>query len=291
MGVIKLILDDEGEFTFAFRIAGVSLVVHFLPETLMPLSETLQRYQIDLENVSDHPTVVQFVQDAPDLSAYKKWLGSKNPRMLGTRLEDGWLFSCQVGQFLASPDFTRIELWAPFERSIADTYNGNPLLMLIVWGRFSLMGGCYMHGAIVTMQEEYILLLGDSGAGKTTLSNLAVEQGFTCLTDEAPWLVMERGEIIVHSSPWPGVKGPLQALSGVLSAIFFLRHAPSNKLIALDPGDAGRRLLGNSRMFNWLPETIPGAVDLLDKTLKAVPVYELGFVPEASAVEAIRRVL
>lgn len=288
-------MADDTLLELRLRVAGVSLILRFLPRSVMPISQRLLAFQAGPDEKMDHPIIVQFIPEAPDQNIYQEQLRLQPDRQMHMAQQgENMLFTCRVGQFLANHDFTRIELWSPYDSSICvdeGEYDGYPFLQLIIWGRLSLTGTCYLHGAIVVIDGHYVLLLGDSGVGKSTLSGLAVQKGATMLTDENPFLTWQQDSPWVYPAPWPGFTGPLVPAFGPLDAIFFLRHATGNTLQRLTLPEAGRRLLGNARMFNWLPETIPGAVELLDKTLHRVPVYNFGFVPDLSAVEAIMDVI
>jgi len=145
-----------------------------------------------------------------------------------------------------------------------------------------------MHGALVVIEDKYVLLMGDSGTGKTTLSKLAVEMGYTSLTDENPYLHLNKGNVSIHTTPWPGSLGPAKPRKGPLAAVCVVRHSSKNEIKKLSLKQASRSLLHNSRTFNWLPETIPTAINILDHTAHKVPVYDFGFLPSKSAVEALR---
>ncbi len=291
----NLQMPEQGQLELSIRVARVSLILRFLPESVMSISPRLLAFQTAPDEEMDQPTIVQFIPESPDQRIYQERLALQPVgQMHMSRQGENLLFTCPIGQFLANHDFTRIWLWSPYDSSICvdeGEYDGYPFLELILWGRLSLIGACFLHGAIVVVDGRYVLLLGDSGVGKSTLSGLAVQKGFTRLTDENPFLTWQQDGPWVHPAPWPGITGASAPACGPLDAIFFLRHAPENSLQRLPLPDAARRLLGNARMFNWLPATIPAAVELLDKTLSRVPVYDFGFVPEMSAIEAIREVL
>lgn len=254
----------------------------------LPFSHRLTDFKISTEFEYGDSIDISFIDDCPDPRHYKQRVIDR--QIIAEILPQGdeMLFSCHTGQFLAQKEFTQVLLWAPFEKEIYDDYDGYPLLQIILWGRVSIRGGCYMHGAIVVIDDKYILLLGDSGAGKSTLCNLIVDQGYTSLTEENPFLTWKEDSPWVHSSPWYGLCGQKQPVSGKLSAIFFLRHSNENDVRKLSPSEAGRSLIGNARMFKWLPNTIPDSVDLLDNTIKRVPVYDFGFVPDKDAVETLK---
>ncbi|MCK5100093.1 MAG: hypothetical protein KAR45_18425, partial [Desulfobacteraceae bacterium] len=211
--------------------------------------------------------------------------------------ESNLLFEILTGQFLTNKNFTKIKLWSPYEKEISMqrkgkvNFNGDPSLLLILWGRASILGYCFMHGALVFIEGMYVLFMGASGVGKTTLSRLAHKAGATLLTDENPYISCEDGIVNAHTTPWPGVIGPTIPFSGPLSAIFFLRHSKKNEARQLTTAEAVRSIIGGSRTFNWIPETIPKSIQLFDKAVKNIPVYDLGFLPDLNAISYIKSIL
>ena len=168
-----------------------------------------------------------------------------------------------------------------------------PWLMLAVWGLVAKSGGAFLHGGIGVLGGTYFLLLGDSRAGKSTLSRLVVASGGSSLTDENPFVTPAGdGEgLVVHGSPWPGLRGADVPLQGRLSAAFFLRHESKNVLRRMSAPEAGRSLLGNARFFNYEPAFTPLTVSLLDRMATEVPFYDLGYVPTLEAVSCLSSVL
>ncbi len=262
-----------------------------LPQLVMPISDNLVPFLLDQEISSGQSILVECISDSPDIDLYqtKGGLQARQPHM--SYQGKFYLFTFATGQFLTNHEFTHIRLWTPFEKIVSTSMDGYPWLQLIIWGRLSIIGCCYLHGAIVVIDEKFVMLLGDSGVGKSTLSGIAVQQGFSRLTEENPFLVLHEDNPWGHATPWPGMSGPEVPSSGPLHMIFFLRHAPTNSLKKLKSVEASRRLLGNARMFNWLPQTIPAAIETLDKTLAKIPVYDFGFVPQKSAIQAIQKLL
>lgn len=277
------------------HILDLLIKVVFLENRVLPVHASLKRFAVTHETVGGADFYIHLVADpfrsAPLFQA--QFTGSS----LETNASDGMLFSFSTGQFVADRKFSRVQLWSPYDREISlqrdgfPNFNGDPGLRLILWGKAAVAGCCYLHGALNVLDGKYILFMGDSGVGKTTLSRLACDLGGSCLTEEDPFLAWKKNTPIVYGTPWPGSMGPDVPKSGELAALFFLRHASKNSLQRLDHALASRRLLHNARIFKWLPHTIPKAIELLDTVSRSVPAYDFGFVPDYSAIEAIRKVL
>ncbi|MGE5532564.1 MAG: hypothetical protein ACM3VW_10665 [Bacteroidota bacterium] len=203
--------------------------------------------------------------------------------------DSGLEFIRRNGTLTASADFSRCH--AVVDPCDAAPFASQPWLMLSLWGYVTWHQGLFLHGALCEYADKLILLLGDPQVGKSTLSRLLGASGGASLTDEYPFVTRSAGNFTAHASPWPGVQGQPQALAGPLSAIFFLRHAPTNRLQALDHRSAALRLIRNNRFFQWNPETVPAAMELIDALASQTPVYDFGFVPDASAVRALEVVL
>lgn len=209
-------------------------------------------------------------------------------------LEAEWLWvRVRCGSVaVADPGLAAWRCWNGVKPLPEEMSVGRRWLMLALWGYLTLRGGAYLHGSICVVDGRYLLFLGDSGVGKSTLSRLVLAAGGSCLTDENPLVTLDAdGHPLAHATPVPGVRGPDVPLSGRLDAIFFLRHAPANDCRRLLPSEAGRRLLRNARFFHWLPATRPETMRILDAIARIVVCHDFGFVPEPSAVAVVRETL
>lgn len=209
-----------------------------------------------------------------------------------------YIFRRKRELLLATKSFSVCRNW---NSSVDYLSEQNPVLgssgwpLLAVWGYLSLSGqGLLLHGSFVQVQGKSFLLLGHSGAGKSTLSRFVTEEGGICLTDENPFVRIVAGEPRVYGSPWYSCYDVARTKiqdgeenSAHLDGVFILHHAPRNTLSLYAKAEAGRALLNHTRTFNWVPETIPAAFDILDKLIKCTNVYSFGFVPDKSAVHCL----
>ena len=215
----------------------------------------------------------------------------ESARVRGARVADGFWFERFQGAMWSSEDFSHCRSWSLCPDRIPPEFDGRPWLMFALWGHLAQRGGVFLHGATCVLNGRHVLLLGDSQVGKSTLSRLAVEAGYTALTDEYPAVTLGESGPCAHGLPWPGRQGPPAPATGDLAAIFFLRQAPENSLERLDAGETGRRLVGNIRFFGWDRDTTLPTFDTLDKIAQSVPAWEASFAPSLDAVDMLVQAL
>lgn len=282
------------------RILDIGIKLQFDSNCCLPINDSLKKFVRVSEENCLSSIRINFVEEpllfrGTNENLSQTWNGNSSISM--HEAEGGVVLKYGSGQFHADPEFTHVRVWSPYDREISiqrdgfPNFNGDPALRLILWGYASMKNFCYLHGALNVLDGQYILFMGKSGVGKTTLSNLACELGATCLTEEDPFLSWKEGKPFVYGTPWPGAKGPENQTSGKLAAVFFLRHAQKNQINRLNSNFAGRNLLQNTRVFKWLPQVVPNAIELIDKVSKSVPSYDFGFVPDRRAIDVIRSVL
>ena len=213
--------------------------------------------------------------------------------VVAEQVPDGfWFHRPSRYSLQASADLAHWEVWGADGGIVhLDRFDGRPFLQFALWGYLSRHGGARMHGALCVVDGHFVMLLGDAETGKTTLSNLLVDSGYVCLTDEHAALTWSKGAAWAHGTPWPGIAGPVGDLSGPLAAIFLLRQAPEDALDRARPAVGAEVLLRNTRFFLWDPTTKLPTIDLVDRAARSVPVYDFGFAPTPEAVGALRGVL
>ena len=274
-----------------FAIAQVEVGVRFATDDIR-VDQCLQPFRLPCAPGVEAHLHLDFAAE-PTVVPEGKWVPPANPSHIrAQRVSDRLLLRRPTSHMVANNTFTSCGVWAEDNAQLSiKAFDGRPWLMLGLWGFLTHHHGALLHGAVCVLDGRYIMILGDQLVGKSTLAQLIVQADGTCLTDEYPVLTWTEARAWAHGTPWPGVAGLQVSLSGLLHAIFFVRHAPTNVLTQLSPREGGQLLLGNTRFFVWAPTTIPGTVEILDNTARSVPIYELGFVPELSAVATLQEAL
>jgi hypothetical protein len=160
------------------------------------------------------------------------------------------------------------------------------LLMFLLADRRGLM----MHACgLNTNKNPGLLFSGVSGAGKSTTAQIWKQAaGATILGDERVVLREQNDHFWMYSTPWTADNQFGVPRSVPLGQIFIIRHGTMNQARQLKQSEAVSNLLARSFYPAWDERGMDFTLDFLDKLCKHVPVYELGFVPDASVVEYVK---
>ncbi len=149
--------------------------------------------------------------------------------------------------------------------------------------------GIMLHSCALIDQEDGIVFAGVSGAGKSTTAHLWNElPGVQILNDDHSIIRKMDDHYRVFGTPWHGRGGFTLAQDAPLKRIFILKHAAENQASRLPPAQASAQLLVRTFAPLWSAPAMAYTLQFLDELCQTIPCYELGFVPDRSAVEYIR---
>jgi hypothetical protein len=149
--------------------------------------------------------------------------------------------------------------------------------------------GVHLHACGVQDNGRGLVFCGVSGAGKSTLAELWRPTGVNILSDER--LIVRRraaGDFCLHGTPWTGDAGIGLPAAAPLEKLFIIQHAPCNYIKPLARMEAATQLLVRCFPPFYDREAMGFVTELLDRIATEVPCFELGFLPDASAVDFIR---
>lgn len=183
---------------------------------------------------------------------------------------------------LHRPFFTEASVAYPLEYPLDELW----LLNLLARGR-----GAELHcSGVKDERGRGLLFVGQSGAGKTTMSRLwETAPGVEILSDDR--IVVRRaedGQYSMYGTPWHGEAALSSPLSAPLTAIFFLRHGERNLLRELNRAEATARLFSCSFPTYYDAAGLDFTLEFFEKLAGAIPCRELSFVPEREAVDLIQ---
>lgn len=146
------------------------------------------------------------------------------------------------------------------------------------------------HAACIRTAYGGILLSGPSGIGKSTQAELwCRHRGAELLNGDRPILQRQEDGFLAWGSPYAGSSRCHVNASVPVAALVFLAQEPENRIRRLRPGEAFRRIYAGLTVNGWDREFMDRAVSLAVELASAVPCYELGCVPDESAVACLER--
>lgn len=142
-----------------------------------------------------------------------------------------------------------------------------------------------MHASCAYDGRTGRMFTGFSGVGKSTISKLWAAEGSRIINDDR--LIIRRlgDEYRVYNTPMYYQDIPKVA---PLGGVFLIRHYPENELKRVKGALAVSKVMAYSIQNNFDRRYVAQRLAFFSDLCSRVPVYELGFVPDASVVEHIR---
>ena len=157
----------------------------------------------------------------------------------------------------------------------------------------SRKSGFLLHASGVVWEGKGLCFIGPSGAGKSTLLKLFSQEVKKehLLNDDRLAMRRCKNKWRVFGTPWHG-ELPFTSPAGAdLKALFFIAQSKNNYARKLSPGDVCGRLSVFSILPVWNAEATSRVLTTFQSLIKDVPAYELGFLPDRSAVELIKNTI
>jgi hypothetical protein len=165
-----------------------------------------------------------------------------------------------------------------------------PLDEVLMIHRLACGQGLEVHAVgIVDEIGRGHLFLGHSGAGKSTTARLWLNQpGIRILSDDRIVLRQRDGKIWMYGTPWHGDAGISSSESAAVSNIYFLEQYKRNELLPMAPGFAAAELFARSFVPRHCSKGLDFALGFIERVAREIPCNIFRFLPQPSAVEAIR---
>ena len=183
---------------------------------------------------------------------------------------------------LVDKDFSHV--W--FYESEVAAYSINPVLMLMYAMATATKDTVLIHASVTIKDGKGYLFLGRSGTGKSTHSQLWINNidGCELLNDDNPVIRIEADGIVrVYGSPWSG-KTPCYRNRVVTAGAFIdLHQAKQNVIKRQTMLEAYASLMVSVSALKYFKELADGYHDSLVKLISMVPCYSLDCLPNAEA--------
>jgi len=173
-------------------------------------------------------------------------------------------------------------------RQSANPYSLDSVLRILHSLILAERGGFLLHAASAICDGRAYLFSGVSGAGKTTMTQLAPAD-ITLLTDEISYLRPSADGYAAFGTPFAGELARAgENCTAPVSALFFLEQGPENRVDELTSAEAVRLLMRNILFFaedhSLVEKLLATACDFVAR----VPIRRLTFYPDARVWELVR---
>ncbi len=150
--------------------------------------------------------------------------------------------------------------------------------------------GLIIHAAGGAIQGKGMVFSARSGIGKSTICRLLSQsQGNILFSEERIIIRSHETGWKVWGTPWHGESKIALNESAPFAALIFLRQAQETAITRLHPSDALRRLLQTTSIPWYNEEWMSKGLAVCETLLQNIPVFELAFRPDRSAVQAVER--
>jgi hypothetical protein len=150
-------------------------------------------------------------------------------------------------------------------------------------------GGAVVHAAGAICDGHAFVFAGRSGAGKSTIARLLDAHGWEVVNDERVVIRVQRDEVLLYGTPWPGDLDKHSPSVAPVAGIFLLEHAPTTLAAPLTAAAAASALIPRCRLPFWDRRAMAGLLAAMDRIVARVPCYRLGFAPDASVLAFLER--
>jgi hypothetical protein len=164
-----------------------------------------------------------------------------------------------------------------------------PLDELLVLNLLAAGRGVEVHacGVIDALGNGH-LLVGQSGAGKTTMARLwQSEEAVTILSDDRIILRKDENKLWMYGTPWHGDAGLSCSTRAPLKQIYLLLHGQENELVPMRGAEAISQLFACSFTPFYSSAALDFTLAFLEEVVSTVPCQELRFVPNVNIVKFI----
>lgn len=149
--------------------------------------------------------------------------------------------------------------------------------------------GVEIHGCgLVDRDGRGHLFAGQSGAGKTTTARLWEGEEVNILSDDRIIIREVDAQMRIFGSPWHGEAELSSPASAPLANIFLLTQATETALREIPASEAIARLFSCAFPPFHDADALAFTVGFLERVVTAVPVRELRFTRDRSAIDIVR---
>lgn len=183
---------------------------------------------------------------------------------------------------IADKDFSKVK----FRLLGSLRFTVNSVMMLMYAFSTACKETLLMHASVTIKDGKGYLFLGKSGTGKSTHSQLWIDNigGCELLNDDNPILRVDAdGCVRVYGSPWSGKTPCYRNINVPVGAIVDLHQAKKNVITKLSMPKAYAALYSSFSGYRFIKEMANGFHATIAKIISSVSCYSLDCLPDAEA--------
>lgn len=188
-----------------------------------------------------------------------------------------------------APSFERAELVRRQVDGESSILVGYPVDEYLVARSLARKGGVILHASSVATDAGALLFLGHSGAGKSTMAELASACAAEVLSDDRTIVTVEHGVATAWGSPWHGSCSKSSPVGAPIAAIFLLVQASRNEFHRIDTSRAFSEMFVRVYQPTIDVGEVERVVDVLHGIATCVLSGELNFLPNEAAFHLAHR--
>lgn len=165
-----------------------------------------------------------------------------------------------------------------------------PFLEILLVNYLSTRQGLLLHGACVRDGKHAYIFSGESGAGKTTMSQFwAFKEGdISVLGDERLIVRREKDGWFAYGTPWPGLGFIVSNERVPISNVFLIRHGQKHEVIPNPKPLLFQKIFSQTFSSFWDAGQLNAISDTCAKLVSEVPCYELASLKDVSITDFVR---
>ncbi|MBD3296947.1 MAG: hypothetical protein GF392_06215 [Candidatus Omnitrophica bacterium] len=179
-----------------------------------------------------------------------------------------------------------------FEESLNEEYVFNRALVMSFAVYQDVLQSIFLHCAAAAKGGDAFLFVAPSGGGKTTISRIAADRGFTVLDDEACVVRRDRGVYRVSAFPFRHYTAESGGMS--VKGIYFLEKAREEFFSGISVLEAMKRgipeatcLYKNLIPVDQVPVKASHVFSFMEKMIREVDTGILGFSPGGEVMKCL----
>jgi len=141
-----------------------------------------------------------------------------------------------------------------------------------------------IHASCIFDGKKGRIFTGFSGNGKSTISKLWADAGNRIINDDRIIIRKIVDDYVAYNTPMYYKDIPKKT---VLNTIYLISHSTENKIKKISGAQAVSKVMAFCIQNNFEQKLIQNHLNFLSELCTHIPVYELGFVPDASVVNFI----